>query len=429
MSGMDEFGVSPEQGPPLTIPFGFFLLANLAVIVGGVITLTHSDIFAFRELPWTMALMHVGTLGFLGAIMLGSLYQMLAVVASPVPWIRVGHLVLLLLLVGTVLLVWAFSLDPSKFAMAWHSLTTAFVLFLGPVIVALVRSETRTTTVVGIMFSVVGLISLLAIGVIMARYRASFAVGPNWLAWVHGHLALGAVVWIGGLLSAVSWQVIPMFYLTDSYPRSVRVGILAGIAITTLAIIAILITGQLSQYISYAALPGLIAVWLVHPLVSLRLLSKRRRKRNDYSLRFWQAGLVSALIALVLSIVMSQSSSVVVPVLLGWTVVWGWAGMIFHGMLSRIVTFLVWFHRYSFLVGIVRAPPMRKLWPEKYLRITLILHATTYLTGMAAIVGNWAPLTIVTGVGLVCTGVAVMSGMLRVMWHMRGKKEAEASSR
>ncbi|MCP4447352.1 MAG: hypothetical protein GY811_18690, partial [Myxococcales bacterium] len=182
-NAMGDFGVDPAQGPPLSVPLGFFFIAPLAMMSAGLLILSHSTtIFAWRNLPWTMALVHIGTLGFLGAVMLGAMYQMLAVVASPVPFVRIAHLVQALLCVGTVSLATAFLFDQSQFSLAWICLAATFVLFFLPVVIALARTKTRTATVYGIMLAVVGLASVVIMGAIMSRARAGAAFTGYWLS-------------------------------------------------------------------------------------------------------------------------------------------------------------------------------------------------------------------------------------------------------
>jgi len=76
-------GLRTDQAPPLTIPASFFLLAPLSMMAAGALLAAHGqDLLASRWLPAAMAATHLGTLGFLGAIMLGALYQMIPVVAG-----------------------------------------------------------------------------------------------------------------------------------------------------------------------------------------------------------------------------------------------------------------------------------------------------------------------------------------------------------
>ena len=94
-----------------------------------------------------------------------------------------------------------------------------------------------------------------------------------------------------------------------------------------------------------------------------------------------------------------------------------WAGLTVHGMLTRIIPFLLWFHRFSRLVGLAPVPPMNRLLPERTARISLGLHLATLLLGLAAIASGWSWLARGTGVLLLATGIALGTGLWRAVQH------------
>ena len=66
-------GLHTDQAPPLSIPSAFFLLAPLAMIVGGVLmTEMGAALVETAWSPLTIALAHLGTLGLLGSVMIGA---------------------------------------------------------------------------------------------------------------------------------------------------------------------------------------------------------------------------------------------------------------------------------------------------------------------------------------------------------------------
>ena len=102
--------------------------------------------------------------------------------------------------------------------------------------------------------------------------------------------------------------------------------------------------------------------------------------------------------------------------LLGWVAALGWAGLVTHGMLSRIVPFLVWFHRFSPHVGRRPVPSMRDLLPERRLTPALVLHGAAVVVGAAAIATGWGGLVRAAGGLLAATGVGLflnLAGALR----------------
>ena len=147
----------------------------------------------------------------------------------------------------------------------------------------------------------------------------------------------------------------------------------------------------------------------------MRNISRRKRKRRDASLLFWKAGLISALLLIPLSL-----AAVLLPdprwqVLFGWMAIWGWAAMIMHGMLSRIVPFLVWFHRYSARVGLEPVPSMRSLLPQRRIQIGFALHLSSVVMGVGAILVQVDILAQLTGLVLVATAISLGNMLIHVL--------------
>jgi hypothetical protein len=163
-----------------------------------------------------------------------------------------------------------------------------------------------------------------------------------------------------------------------------------------------------------AALPAIVAVWAIHPLVSLRSLRARRRRRPDPSLLFWHAALWVAPVCGAVSVVAHAAADPRWGVLLGWLALCGWAGMIVHGMLARIVPFLVWLHRFAPRAGEPGVPSARALLPDVWTRAGFLLHAATLCVGAAAIALRSDPLARAAGMGLLVTGLVLFAGIAGV---------------
>lgn len=415
--GMD--GLRTDQAPPIAIWAGFYLLAPLAMAAAGWLLWTGGDVmFVTRWVPSTMAATHVGTLGFLAAVMMGSLYQMTPVVAgAPVPWVRLAHGVQAALAAGVLVLAHGLATgQPSSLALAARVLAVAFAVFVGPVAVALARAPTRTTTVHGMRVAVLGLAAVITLGVVLALGRAGqLRVHGDWLGLLSAHLALGGVIWIGGLITAVSWQVVPMFYLTPPAPRWSQWLTLAALAGGLVAVVTVAWLGGPRRQVVQAIAPAVIAIWLVHPVVTLRALHRRRRKRVDGSVRFWWAGLALAPVALAFAVAMELDDDPRWPVAMGWVAVWGWAGLVVHGMLTRIVPFLVWFHRFAPLVGKVDVPSMRGLLPDRRIQVALGLHVAAVAAGLVTTFagGRWAART--TSLLLLATALVLAANLVHAL--------------
>ncbi len=413
---MQMGSLSLEQAPPLSIPSSFFLAMPLGLLAAGAILLdSGTAALASPWMPQALALTHAGTLGVLAMGMLGALYQMTPVVAAaPVPWIRLAHLVLAGLLLGLAGFIWRLLGGPAA-AMAWalNAFKLAFIAFLLPLGWALLRAETRGTTVNGMRLAIASLAVAVLLGVIMARGWVDGMFPPRRMLFIQVHLTLALLGWVGGLIMAVSWQVVPMFYLAPQVGRSmqrVQIGLLlAGLLLPLLLLFLPPPAGPLTQgqWAGLAAAPAAAACWLLHPLQTLADIRRRKRKRRDGSLLFWQTGLCSALLLGPLGAAALLFADPRWPLLFGWFGIWGWAGAIMHGMLGRIVPFLVWFHRFSAKVGQAGVPSMRSLLPQRAVKAGFWAHLGSLLAGAAAIVSQNGIAARFTGLLLAATAVSL----------------------
>lgn len=422
---MKTGGLSLDQAPQLSIPASFFLSIPVGLLVAGGIMIEAG--VASLSSPWmpqALALTHAGTLGVLAMGMIGALYQMTPVIAgAAVPCTRIAHIAHALLLAGLGGFIWRLLGGPTlAMSAAIVLFTIALLAFLLPLGWALLRTDTKSETVNGMRLAVISLAAITVIGLLMARGYAGGVFPVNRMLWVQIHLTLALLGWVGGLIMAVSWQVIPMFYLASTVSKTTMrwfFGLLLSGLVLPLA--SVLVDGAESdlftqgQLAAIATLPAAVVIWLLHPVLILRDISRRKRKRSDASLLFWKAGLGIALLMIPIAIAALLLAEPRWQVLFGWVAIWGWAGMIMHGMLSRILPFLVWFHRYSAQVGFEPVPSMRSLLPQQRIKTGFVLHLSSVFMGVVAILSQLDLLAQITGLLLVATAVSLSSMLIHVL--------------
>lgn len=420
--------LSLHDAPPIEIPVSFFLTAPLFLAAAGTLVLFGgADVLANRWMPVTLAAAHLGTLGFISMVMLGAMYQMVAVVVGcPVPWLRSAHAVHALFSLGAAGFCWGIAkAEPAVVFAAIAALTFGVGLFIVPVGIALFKAHSVDATVFGIRAAVAFFFLTAAAGIWMAHGFSGMGFPGSRVLWSQAHLSIALVGWVGGLIAAISWQVLPMFYLAPHAPGPLKwtVQILAAVgAIGPTILLGVDyfdLLGErpllLESTAAAAAVPGIVAVWLLHPSVGAWSLSKRRRKRVDGSLLFWQAGLAMAPLTALAAVTAWSTDAPRWGVLFGWLALWGWVGMIMHGMLTRIVPFLVWLHRFAPLVGKISVPSVKKLHPDALTRFGFALHLGSLLLGVAAILTASDPLCRLTGLSLIATAASIAYLLLHVL--------------
>jgi hypothetical protein len=420
-------GLSLDQAPPLSIPASFFLTIPVGVLLAGYILITTGTAALISPwMPQALALTHAGTLGVLAMGMVGALYQMTPVVAgTPVPLTRIAHIVHALLLAGLAGFVWRLLGGPTTaMSVAIVCFSIALLAFLLPLGWALLRSATKNDTVRGMRLAVISLTIITITGILMARGYAGGLFSENRMLWVQFHLTVALLGWVGGLIMAVSWQVIPMFYLASNGRKTTMRWffwlLLTGLVLPLVfAVSAANVSSSLSPGLLMAigALPAALVIWLLHPALILRNISRRKRKRSDASLLFWKAGLGTALL-----MIPTATAAMLLPdprwqILFGWLAIWGWAAMIMHGMLSRIAPFLVWFHRFSPRLGFEPVPSMRSLLSQRRIKIGFVLHLASVALGVIAIFAQVQLLAQLTGLMLVAVAISLASMLIHVLRH------------
>jgi hypothetical protein len=429
---MHTEGLRLEQAPPLAVPLRFFFTAPFGIAAAGALLIHFGSALLVTPLASaTAAWTHLGTLGFISCVMLGALYQMIPVVAgAPVPTVRSAYLVHLLFVGGVSgLVVGLLTASAGLLTVGAAALALALALFILPVSLALWRAPTKSPTVVGMTVACAGLTAVLCLGLTMALVRSGHGAAASYPLWTQLHLAFGFIVWIGGLIVAVSFQVVPMFYLAPALDQRFQRLLLTLVFATFCLLCIVLATSAGPAGVALAATPGALAIWFLHPLLMLDRLRKRRRKRVDPSLWFWKAGLACGLAAGTLGAAALALDDPRYALGFGWLVLWGWAGNIVHGMLTRIVPFLVWFHRFSSLVGLVAVPAMRKLLPERLCKLSFCAHAASLVLGLAAILTANALLARLTGVGVAAAGVLLFSELLATIRHRTPTRPGGTSMR
>ena len=384
--------LSFDNNPSLSLPLRYFLTAPLfAVLAAGLLTWQGETALLTRWSPLTLALTHLMVLGCLSMTMIGALLQMLPVVAGiTVPHVgRVGAAVHLGLSSGTLLLAYAFwSGVPALFALAMAALLGSLLLFLGACTVGMWRPHANGSgaVVAGIRLALTALVLTAALGGMLAgAFAWPEAAQLPLMRLTDVHAMWGLLGWVGLLVIAVAFQVVPMFMLTEPYPS-----FLTGSYTTWLFML--LVAASLSS-----GLPG--AGLLFHQLclillaagyalfagTTLYLLARRKRPQADPTTLYWRVAMASLAAALALWLWPQAEVSNATPLALGMLLIAGFALSAINGMLYKIVPFLAWYHLQEEMAASGSKPPaLNKIISEGRARWQLGAHVAALLLLLGA---------------------------------------------
>jgi hypothetical protein len=419
--------LSLDQGPPLAVPMSFFALVPLSMLLAGALMLAQGD--GLTAGTWgstTLALTHLLTLGVLGAAMCGALTQLVPVVAGArLRWVFPLRPAALLLALGLLSMAGGLLSGETLLLRGAQGLLGGAILVVGFVVgEALLRAPTANATTRGMKVAVLSLLSLLTVGLLLLEGQASGRYPGPRLPWLQLHLLLALGGWLGSLLVAVSWQVVPMFWMTPAPRPGLPVvvlglqvaGLLLGLLGFGLGSAGLLGPGWAAGWLlPLLALPLLVGTWVIHPLVMLRGLHERKRRRPDSGQQAWTLGLSLGPVALAVALLAVATDLLRLPLLAGWLLLWGWAGSLILGTMTRVAPFLAWLHGGGMRPDADPAT-LRSRLPEALVRRWLRVHTATVLVGAVAAGLGLDPLVRLTGLLMMAEAVLVLGGA-RVLWR------------
>jgi hypothetical protein len=375
-------GLSLDQAPAEDIPLRFFISAPIFGILAGLMVLLKGNLlFSNTWMPETVALTHLLTLGWMGSVMFGALYQMIPVlVGGIVPFPRLSRMLHTILIPTILLMVSGFFWNHSWMLKASLALLfPTILLFLLQLVQPLVQADGSRPVVLAMRFAAICLSLTLLLGSLnLLQYSGWWSgfLDRNLLKTLH--LQMGLLGWIGFLIFGVGFHVIPMFYLSKPFSDKQARGILV-IAFGSLSALSTgSILGMGKDWLLLFSLPGLASVFYFSYTL-LRMLHQRKRKIHDSTLRLWQGGILALCLSLPLGLSHLVSPSQQWLFLFGIFFIGGFAISVSIGMLYKIVPFLIWFHRFSSLVGQVRVPLLKDLLPKRGPSIQATLHGVSLL--------------------------------------------------
>lgn len=347
---MNMSGLSFNALPPIDLPFRFFLSAPLFIIACALLVIFSGEtLWLSRWQPNMLALTHGFTLGFLTMVMMGALLQLLPVIggvgiAQPRLIATTSHV---LYCAGVVALMLSFILTHRWLTLAaLVLLSLGFGLYLSAVIKVLIKKISQGDSINGFRLAIISLIILLLLGTVLLASRVGITL-PFIIFDKHFtdiHALMGLVGWAGILIITVSFQVIPMFHVAPNMPKYIRQYLAGSIFIL------------LMLYIAYAEF-YLGIIFITHAVFAFTLfyvISQRKRKVPDTSIKYWQLAATTLLLLNVLyflpeSFYDAEQSTLFISLpdkgmLLTAIFIYFYLLSVIQGMLLKILPFLSYTH-------------------------------------------------------------------------------------
>jgi hypothetical protein len=386
--------------------------------------------------PHLLTFVHVNTLGFIGAIILGASYQLLSVVLQvPLASVRLARLSWWLYLPGLLAFLLGLSAGhPLALGIGGSLVYVALVLYVGIAAVTLARAPHRDVVFWHIAAAVAGLATAATLGLLLALSKFTGLLGGATFPVLSAHVALMLGGWVSPMLTGVAYRLVGMFTLSED--RLLEDWAAAALALTAGGawVLAMGLLLGLGRWVQALGGVGLLAGIGVFAVQLLRLYRLRRRRTFDVHIPFAVAATAFGLLAAGLAAVglaLQVPGSDPLWIAAGWLAIAGWAETAIQGFLYKIGTFLTWLNRYAPLAGRQAVPRLEDLFS---LRIALVgWGCWTLGVALAALAAlsrvEW--LAMVASIGLSAGAGALLWNAARVgtQWRRTPADEGAAAGR
>ena len=397
--------ISQEFAPPfkLIAPFfivgaAFYILSALFVFSFDATTLSFLD-------PQVISFVHLFLLGFVMMVIFGAMAQLVPVV------LEVGHFgvelfyaIWPLLLIGTLLMFFGFLYEPALLPFGGVIVLISMMIFVGEIFLTIKKVEKFNVVMSSVLLSNTFLFFGVIFGLVMALgYAGTIVVDIHALLKGHVYLVIGGYISI--TLMGLSVVLLPMFGLSHGFSlKPLHRALYLMSSSVVLVVLASLFDIAVLEYLGY----GLSVLSLfIYFYQAYTIYRTRARKEND----IYAKSLTFAYLSLVVSLVLGTLSLFIEyePLLLtaAWLLFFGFFGFAITGHMYKIIPFLVWFERFSPLVGKQKVPMLADMLPQKssdaqfvFGSVGVILVAFAILTQNTQLIGAGASFLFVGSIAL-----------------------------
>jgi len=356
------FSISKDFAPPFKLISPYFIVGSLFYLL--------SVIFLFFFSAHNISILDAKVLGFVHLFLLGFVMMVIfGAMAQLVPVVlEVGHFgvelfyaIWPLLGIGTILMTFGFSY-PLLLPFGGVVVLIAMMIFVMEIFLTIKKVKKLNLVMTSMLKANIFLFFGVIFGLVMALgYAGIISVDINSL--LRSHVFLVIVGYVIVTIMGLSVVLLPMFGLSHGFSMKPLEN---ALKIVSLAVFTVVFSSffeyKVLEYIGYMlAAAGL----FVYFYFIKTIYKTRARKEIDIyakSLIFSYFCLITSLLFGLLYLIMGYE-----PLLLssGWIMFFGFFAFAITGHIYKIIPFLVWFERFSPLVGKQKVPMLADMLPPK----------------------------------------------------------------
>ncbi|WP_331774511.1 hypothetical protein [Sulfurospirillum sp. 1612] len=378
--------LATEMAPPFVLVAHYFIAgAFFYALSAFILPFFANDISGYFLSTSIASLIHLYLLGFVMMVIFGAMYQLIPVVLEIPIFSKDFAYVQFYIFIGGIILFVLGLFDTNFIAMMPYGALMMYLSMLIFVVnIMMTYKELKRWDIVAkfIFVSNIFLFVGVSIGLVIAL-NLIYGFYPDIENLVRMHVGATIFGYVLMTIMGVGMILLPMFSLSHGFKqRAIEIAfytIILGLVLLLLGATLQFETLELlgSFFVMVSVFLALYQMWLI--------FSTRIRKQND----FWAKNMIASFVALLLTFVILITAIVTQSATLylafGFTLFFGFFTFFIVGHIYKILPFLVWYQRYSPLVGKIKVPMLGEMIKEKIADVQFWVTLLGFLVSLMAI--------------------------------------------
>ncbi|WP_310442537.1 hypothetical protein [Sulfurimonas sp.] len=357
------FSISQDFAPPFKLIAPFFIIGSLFYLasVAYIFFISAQNISMLDTK--ILGFVHLFLLGFIMMTIFGAMAQLVPVV------LEVGHFgvelfyaIWPLLSIGTIMMAFGFFSYPMLLPFGGVVVLISIMVFIMEIFLTIKKVKKFNLVMKSILLSNTFLFFGIIFGLVMALgYSGLIEVDIN--ALLRSHVFLVVIGYVTITIMGLSVVLLPMFGLSHGFSTK---PLEKAIVIVCLAVLLVVLSSFIKlAFLEYAGyMLATLGLFMYFYFVRTIYKTRARKEIDIYakSLIFSYFSLIASLIFGIAYIIFGFE-----PLLLssGWMIFFGFFSFAVTGHVYKIIPFLVWFEKFSPLVGKQKVPMLVDMLPKK----------------------------------------------------------------
>ena len=375
--------ISQDFAPPFKLIAPYFIIGVISFVVS-IFLLFGLNIENLTNLDnITLSWVHIFLLGFVMMVIFGAMAQLVPVV------LEVGHfavdlyyVIYPLLFIGTMMMGYGFLNLPDLLPYGGVVVLISLLIFVLETFLTIKKVKKFNLVMTSVLIANSFLFFGLIFGIIMALGYAGI-ISADIMVLLKAHIYLVLAGYVGVTIMGMSLILLPMFWLSHSFswkPVEYALGVISTGVISV--VLSAIFDSVFLEYSGYIL--TLVALGLYFYQIYLIYIT-RVRLDNDiylYSLIFSYGSLIAVLVMGFIYLFAPTSNLLLT---IGWILFVGYITFIINGHLYKIVPFLVWYERFSPLIGKRKVPMLADMVPVESAKYQFVFSSVGVLIGAIGI--------------------------------------------